>query len=95
MAPGIPDQLAVSNGVDVTANGLPLYYAVVKRRGDMFRSPMAFGRAVQDALDETTYARATSVTAAVTTSIQYKCSAKSTKKFFGLFEFEEIQSKIV
>ena len=41
MAPGIPDQLAVSNGVDVTANGLPLYYAVVKRRGDMFRSPMA------------------------------------------------------
>ena len=56
MAPGIPDQLAVSNGVDVTANGLPLYYAVVKRRGDMFRSPMAFGRAVQDALDETTYA---------------------------------------
>ena len=33
-----------------------LYYAVVKRRGDMFRSPMAFGRAVQDALDETTYA---------------------------------------
>ena len=23
MAPGIPDQLAVSNGVDVTANGLP------------------------------------------------------------------------
>ena len=56
MAPGIPDQLAVSNGVDVTANGLPLYYAVVKRRGDMFRSPMACGRAVQDALDETTYA---------------------------------------
>lgn len=56
MAPGIPDQLAVSNGVDVTANGLPLYYAVVKRHGDMFRSPMAFGRAVQEALDETTYA---------------------------------------
>ena len=55
MAPGIPDQLAVSNGVDVTANGLPLYYAVVKRRGDMFRSPMAFGQAVQEALDATCY----------------------------------------
>ena len=56
MAPGIPEQLAICNGVDVTANGLPLFRAVVKRRGDMFRSPMAFGRAVQDALDETTYA---------------------------------------
>ena len=56
MAPGIPEQLAICNGVDVTANGLPLFRAVVKRRGDVFRSPMAFGRAVQEALDETTYA---------------------------------------
>lgn len=55
MAPGIPEQLAICNGVDVTANGLPLFRAVVKRRGDVFGSPMAFGRAVQDALDETTY----------------------------------------
>lgn len=56
MAPGIPEQLAIDNGVGVTANGVPLYYAVVKRHGDMFRSPMAFGRAVQEALDATTYA---------------------------------------
>ena len=55
MAPGIPEQLAICNGVDVTAYGLPLFRAVVKRRGDVFGSPMAFGRAVQDALDETTY----------------------------------------
>ena len=55
MAPGIPEQLAICNGVDVTANGLPLFRAVVKRRGDVFDSPIAFGRAVQDALDKTTY----------------------------------------
>ena len=56
MVPGIPDQLAVGNGVDVTANGLPLYYAVAKRHGDMFRSPMAFGKAIQEAIDATCYA---------------------------------------
>lgn len=44
---------------------------------------------------KSTPARATSVTTAVTTSIQSKILVKKYKKFFGLFEFEEIQSKIV
>ena len=56
MVPGIPEQLAIDNGVGVTANGIPVYYAVAKRHGDVFHSPMAFGRAVQEALDATTYA---------------------------------------
>ena len=43
------------NGVDVTGNGLPLFRAVVKRRGNVFNSPLAFGQAVQEALDVTTY----------------------------------------
>lgn len=56
MTPGLPEQLAVPNGVDVTANGVPLYYVAVKRRNEQFRSPMAFGRAVQEALEATCYA---------------------------------------
>lgn len=58
MAPGLPEQLALSNGngVDVTGNGLPLFRAVVKRRGNAFNSPLAFGKAVQEALDATCYA---------------------------------------
>ena len=56
MAPGIPEQLAICNSVDVTANGLPLFRAVVKRRGDVFGSPMAFGKAIQEAIDATCYA---------------------------------------
>ena len=55
MAPGLPEQLAICNGVDVTGNGLPLFRAVVKRRGNVFNSPLAFGQAVQEALDVTTY----------------------------------------
>lgn len=55
MVPGIPEQLAIDNGVGVTTNGIPIYQAVVKRRGDVFRSPMAFGQAVQEALDATCY----------------------------------------
>lgn len=56
MAPGLPEQLAVPNGVGVTANGVPLYYVAVKRRNEQFRSPLAFGRAVQEALEATCYA---------------------------------------
>ena len=56
MTPGLPEQLAVPNGVAITDSGVPLYYVAVKRRNEQFRSPMAFGRAVQEALDETTYA---------------------------------------
>jgi len=58
MIPGLPEQLGLynGNGVDVTRDGVPLYRAVVRRRGDVFRSPMAFGQAVQAALDETCYA---------------------------------------
>jgi len=58
MAPGLPEQLGLYNGsgVDVTRDGVPLYRAVVRRRGDVFRSPMAFGQAVQAALDEICYA---------------------------------------
>lgn len=55
MAPGLPEQLAICNGVDVTASGLPLFRAVVIRRGNVFNSPLAFGQAVQEALDATTY----------------------------------------
>lgn len=57
MAPGLPEQLALDNGngVDVTASGLPLFRAVVIRRGNVFNSPLAFGQAVQEALDATTY----------------------------------------
>lgn len=55
MVPGIPEQLAINNGVDVTVNGVPLFRAVVKRRGESNLFPMAFGKAVQGALDETTY----------------------------------------
>lgn len=57
MAPGFPEQLALNNGngVEVTGNGLPLFRAVVKRRGNVFHSPLAFGQAVQEALDATTY----------------------------------------
>lgn len=56
MAPGIPDQLAVYNGVGVTENGVPFFLAAVKRRGNVFHSQMEFGRAVQEALDVTCYA---------------------------------------
>jgi len=58
MAPGLPEQLGLYNGkgVDVTSDGVPLYRAVVRRRGNTpFRSPLAFGQAVQDALDEACY----------------------------------------
>ncbi|NBI10129.1 hypothetical protein D1641_08870 [Colidextribacter sp. OB.20] len=56
MTPGLPEQLAVPNGVDVTANGVPLYYVAVKRRNEQFRSQMAFGKAIQEAIDATCYA---------------------------------------
>lgn len=57
MAPGLPEQLALDNGngVDVTANGLPLFRAVVRRRGESNLSPMAFGRAMQESLDAICY----------------------------------------
>lgn len=55
MVPGIPEQLAIGNGIDVTANGVPLFRAAVKRRREVFRSPRAFGQAVQEALDLTVY----------------------------------------
>lgn len=32
MVPGIPEQLAIDNGVGVTANGIPVYYAVMNQR---------------------------------------------------------------
>ena len=57
MVPGLVDQLAVNNGVAVTADGVPLFRAVaMKRRGDVFRSPMEFGQALQGALDAVCYA---------------------------------------
>lgn len=56
MAPGLPEQLASNNGVDITADGFPIYQAVVKRYGNAFRSPMTFGQAIQEALDRTCYA---------------------------------------
>ena len=56
MTPGLPEQLAVPNGVAITDSGVPLYYVAVKRRNEQFRSPMAFGRAVQEALEATCYA---------------------------------------
>lgn len=55
MTPGLPEQLAVPNGVAITDSGVPLYYVAVKRRNEQFRSPMAFGQAVQEALDATCY----------------------------------------
>ena len=55
MVPGIPEQLAIENGIDVTANGVPLFRAAVKRRREVFRSPRAFGQAVQEALDMIAY----------------------------------------
>jgi len=55
MTPGLPEQLAVPNGVAITDSGVPLYYVAVKRRNEQFRSPMAFGQAVQEALDLTVY----------------------------------------
>lgn len=58
MAPGLPEQLALANGngVDITADGFPIYRAVVKRLGNAFRSPLVFGQAIQTALDRTCYA---------------------------------------
>ena len=57
LKPGTPDQLTVNNGVAVTVDGVPLFRAVAKkRRGDMFRSPMEFGQALQGALDAVCYA---------------------------------------
>ena len=55
MIPGLPDQLAVQNGVDITPDGVPVFRAVICCRGNAFRSPMEFGRAIQDALDATCY----------------------------------------
>lgn len=56
MVPGFAEQLAINNGVSVTANGVPLFYAVVRHCGASNLSPMAFGKAVQEALDATCYA---------------------------------------
>lgn len=55
MIPGFPEQLGINSGIDVTDNGVPLYYAVVKRCGETNRPPMAFGKALQEALDATSY----------------------------------------
>ena len=54
LAPGFPQQLGIDNGVGVTANGQPLFYAVVPRRS---RSISIRGMcvALQEALDETCY----------------------------------------
>lgn len=56
MVPGFAEQLAINNGVSVTANGVPLFYVIVRRCGASNLSPMAFGKAVQEALDATCYA---------------------------------------
>lgn len=56
MAPGLPNQLGINNGVDVTANGQPIYYAVVPRRNSSeIQSIRALRVAVQDALDVVCY----------------------------------------
>ena len=57
LTPGTPNQLMVNNGVAVTADGVPVFRAVaIKHRGDIFRSPMEFGQALQGALDAVCYA---------------------------------------
>lgn len=56
MVPGFAEQLAINNGVGVTANGVPLFYVIVRRCGASNLSPMAFGKAIQEALDTTCYA---------------------------------------
>lgn len=56
MVPGFAEQLAINNGVGVTANGQPIYCAVVLRRnGREVQSIRALRAAVQDALDEVCY----------------------------------------
>ena len=56
MAPGFPQQLGINNGVDVTANGQPIYYAVVPCRNSReVRSIRVLRAELQDALDEVCY----------------------------------------
>lgn len=55
LPPGTPEQLMVNNGVGVTADGIPLFRLVARRASNDGLSPMAFGRAVQAALDKTCY----------------------------------------
>lgn len=55
LAPGTAEQLMLNNGVSVTADGIPLFRLVARRADDENRSPMAFGRAIQAALDKTCY----------------------------------------
>lgn len=56
MVPGVPEQLALDNGVGVTNSGVPVFGVVVKRRQtSSFSSQLAFGRAVQEALNEVAY----------------------------------------
>lgn len=56
MAPGFPQQLGIDNGVAVTANGQPVYYAVVPRRNSRQVQSIRVLRAdLQDALDVVCY----------------------------------------
>ena len=60
MTPGLPEQLALDNGVGVTNSGVPVFGVVVKRRQtSTFSSQLAFGRAVQEALNEVAYSNCT------------------------------------
>ncbi len=58
LPPGTPEQLMLNlnNGVNVTKEGIPLFHLVARRANtDNSISPMAFGRAIQAALDTTCY----------------------------------------
>ena len=60
MTPGLPEQLALDNGVGVTNSGVPVFGVVVKRRQtSTFSSQLAFGRAVQETLNEVAYSNCT------------------------------------
>lgn len=57
MAPGFPEQLGIDNGVGVTANGLPLFRAVVPRRNSRggVQSIRMLRAAIQDSVDVTCF----------------------------------------
>lgn len=55
MAPGYLEQLGRDDGVSVAPDGSLSFWAIVRRRSSKFQSPMQFGLAIQDALDQTCY----------------------------------------